>query len=670
MESCQVRSVVHHLGNEAINKKGEKMRSENSRMRTIWKLYCQLSLIFVLLLTLLVTAHADNVLEVETEKDVVIWADSDLARLGQSMVIGDFNGDGKDDVAIGAPQQHSEDGTTDDVGFVSVLFGGAAMEGLDGKVTPNATDTGMEGLRIFGTTDRAYVGQLLAAGDLNNDGKDDLIIVSQYNNNKYELTRIYVIYGKSSFDPNELNMPDDADVVMQRDEARISSLAVGEISGDDFEDLILCDNWKERVYVLYGAAANWNAAIDLSADSDVVITRNGGVGGTNDTGDLFYANAQSALGDQQGLAIGDMNKDGISDIVLGVPKEEANGRTNGGVVYMFYGKNNFPASLDVDAAELKIRGGVANDEIGASLAMGDVNGDGYGDMIIGAPESMVGVSGSSAGVGKVQVVYGASDLSGDLDMASQADITLMLSEDVRNIGDKTGYALLAEDLSGDDVADIVISSPWAKLKTSANGWIHVVYGGSSLASSYELDKIADIRILAPDPTADLARGLMGTSLGVGDLNSDGNPDIIMGAPEGISGNTKGFAAIIFDPAQKAVIQGISGTLTTTVTGQSTGVSGATITIVEAGQSATSDSDGSYTIADVPVGTYTVTIEKQGFSTQTLENVSVSEGTKTDLSEKELVLAACDGLKGDINDDGVIDLKEAIHALQVAAGVVK
>jgi len=59
-----------------------------------------------LLLTLLVTAHADNVLEVETEKDVVIWADSDLARLGQSMVIGDFNGDGKDDVAIGAPQQH------------------------------------------------------------------------------------------------------------------------------------------------------------------------------------------------------------------------------------------------------------------------------------------------------------------------------------------------------------------------------------------------------------------------------------------------------------------------------------------------------------------------------------------------------------------------------------
>ncbi len=196
-------------------------------MRTVWKLYCQLSLIFVLLLTLLVTAHADNVLEVETEKDVVIWADSVLARLGQSMVIGDFNGDGKDDVAIGAPQQHSEDGTTDDVGFVSVLFGGAAMEGLGGKVTPNATDTGMEGLRIFGTTDRAYVGQLLAAGDLNNDGKDDLIIVSQYNNNKYELTRIYVIYGKSSFDPNELNMPDDADVVMQRDEARISSLAVG-----------------------------------------------------------------------------------------------------------------------------------------------------------------------------------------------------------------------------------------------------------------------------------------------------------------------------------------------------------------------------------------------------------------------------------------------------------
>ncbi len=617
-----------------------------------------------LLLTLTAAAaYADNVLEVETERDMLIWADSDMAKLGQSMAIGDFNGDGKDDAAIGAPQQHSADGTVNDVGFVSVLFGSAAIKDLDGKVTPDETTPSMEGVRIFGTTDRAYVGQRLAAGDLNNDGKDDLVIVSQYNNNKYEQTRVYVVYGKSSFDPKELKMPDNADVVMQRDECRISSLAIGDINGDKIADLVLCDNRKERVYFLYGGTSNWNAAINLATDSDVVITRNGGTGGTLNTGDLFYANADSALGDLQGLALGDVNKDGTDDIILGVPKEDTTGRANGGMVYVFYGKNNFPQSLDVLAADVKIKGAVAGDQAGASLAAGDVNGDGYEDIIVGAPEAMMGVSGSSAGVGKVQVVYSGASLDAEIDLLDQADITLDLSEDVRNIGDKTGYTVSAEDINGDGKADITISSPWAKKLTDANGWVHVVYGGTTLKTSYELDKDADIRILAPDPTADLSKGLMGTSLGIGDLNADGKQDMIIGAPEGILGTSKGFAVILFDPAGKAVMQGIFGKITTAVTGQTAGIKGATITVTEAEMTGTSGDGGVYSIPDIPVGTYTVKIEKTGFTAVTVANVKVTEKNMTDIS-KTMTFAAGGG---DINGDGKVGLAEAIHALKTASG---
>lgn len=615
-----------------------------------------------MLLTLTAAAaYADNVLEVETERDMLIWADSDMAKLGQSMAVGDFNGDGKDDIAVGSPQQHSANGTINDVGFVSVIFGTDTLKDLDGRVTPDKTTPSMEGVRIFGTTEFAYVGQLLAAGDLNNDGKDDLVIAAQYRNNKYNLTRVYVVYGKSSFDPKELNMPGDADVVMQRDECRISSLAIGDINGDDIDDLVLCDNRKERVYFLYGAAAKWSSAINLETDSDVVITRNGGTGGTLNTGDLFYANADSALGDIQGLALGDVNKDGTDDIILGVPKEDTIGRANGGMVYVFYGKNNFAQSLDVLAADVKIKGAVAGDQAGASLAAGDVNGDGYEDIVIGAPEAMMGVSGSSAGVGKVQVVYSGAALAAEIDLSGQADITLNLSEDARYIGDKTGYTVAAEDINGDGKADITICSPWAKVLTDANGWVHVVYGGTALKDLYELDKEADIRILAPDPNADLSKGLMGTSLAIGDLNADGKQDMILGAPEGILGTSKGFAVFLFDPAGKAVMQGIFGKITTSVTGQETGIKGATITVTEAGKTGTSDSGGVYLIPDIPVETYTVKIEKTGFNTVTATGVQVTEKNMTDVSKTMTVGG------GDINGDGKVGLEEAIHALKTASG---
>ena len=114
---------------------------------------------------------------------------------------------------------------------------------------------------------------------------------------------------------------------------------------------------------------------------------------------------------------------------------------------------------------------------------------------------------------------------------------------------------------------------------------------------------------------------------------------------------------------------ISGQVTTSLTGQMTNVVGATVTIVETGQSTTTDGQGNYRLADVAAGTYTVRIEKDNLETILLTDVGVTPGQTTSLQPSDMSVAtAISGLKGDINDDGRIGLEEAINALQVVSGI--
>ena len=105
---------------------------------------------------------------------------------------------------------------------------------------------------------------------------------------------------------------------------------------------------------------------------------------------------------------------------------------------------------------------------------------------------------------------------------------------------------------------------------------------------------------------------------------------------------------------------LSGKVITSVTGQTMPVIGATVTVIETGQSVVTGNDGTYSLTDIPEGKYTVKIEMNGFSTLRLTDVT------TDIGITELFIGC--GLKGDINDDGKIGLEEAIKALKVVSGI--
>jgi len=114
---------------------------------------------------------------------------------------------------------------------------------------------------------------------------------------------------------------------------------------------------------------------------------------------------------------------------------------------------------------------------------------------------------------------------------------------------------------------------------------------------------------------------------------------------------------------------ISGRVTTSVTGQLTSIFGATVTIVETGQSTTSDDNGDYIFSNVLVGTYTIRVEKDGFETIPSVNVQVQSGQTTSIPGGEMTFA----LEGeefpcDVNEDGKIGLEEAIYVLQIMAGI--
>jgi hypothetical protein len=106
-------------------------------------------------------------------------------------------------------------------------------------------------------------------------------------------------------------------------------------------------------------------------------------------------------------------------------------------------------------------------------------------------------------------------------------------------------------------------------------------------------------------------------------------------------------------------------ISTNVTGENTNVLGATVSLVETGQTATWVGDGNYTFYDVPAGNYTLKIEKEGFETQYV-NAVVTEGNNN-LSSIPLTFETC-GQPGDIDGNGLIGLEEAINALQVVSGV--
>jgi len=253
------------------------------------------------------------------------------------------------------------------------------------------------------------------------------------------------------------------------------------------------------------------------------------------------------------VAVGDVNGDGIPDVVMGAPDATftvgGQARTNAGVVYIVFGKSTLAGAIDTgDQSDLKILGGKSGDRLGFSVAIGDVNGDGTSDIVIGSPGadfpgSTMPPTTARADTGAVFVILGASSLgtppSIDLNTANAANIAIYGV----NIGDQLGASVAVGNVGGltsqtpaDQAAkDILAGAPGnngpAGSSRPGAGAAYVQFGGSYLNPVAGATTVRDLstalaNVIVFGRTGDM----LGASVAIGDINADGSADIAIGAP--------------------------------------------------------------------------------------------------------------------------------------------
>jgi Ca2+-binding RTX toxin-like protein len=495
---------------------------------------------------------------------------------------GDINGDGFDDLVIGA-----RNGSINQAGASYVVFGTASGFPANFELS---TLNGTNGFEIDGESAHDQLGYGVAsAGDLNGDGFDDLFIgAPEADPNGQESGASYVLFGKASgfaanFDLSTLNGSNGFQINGEAPFDKLGySASAGDVNGDGFDDLIIGVKGADpngtdsgATYVVFGKASGFAANLDLS-------TLDGTTG--------FKINGEAAY-DHSGFPVasaGDVNGDGIADLIIGAGGASPNGLYSG-ASYVVFGKGSgFDPTLELSTLDgtngFKINGEVAGDYSGSFVASaGDVNGDGFADLIVGAGRA--DPNGLSSGAS--YVVFGtASGFAANLEL-STLDGTNGFQINGEAAGDISGFPVAsAGDVNGDGFDDLLIGSPGADPNGSLSGASYVVYGkASGFAASLDLSTLNGSNgfKLNGEATYDQSANSVGSA---GDVNGDGFDDVIIGA-HGVNNGTGAsyvvFGGPVINHAPVITSDGGGATASVSVAENSTAVTTVTATDEDAGQ---------------------------------------------------------------------------------------
>ncbi|MBL4720950.1 MAG: FG-GAP repeat protein, partial [Alphaproteobacteria bacterium] len=454
-------------------------------------------------------------------------------RAGRSVAsAGDVNGDGFDDLIIGADRN---DASYSDAGAAYVVFG-TGSSALSVNLDDVAVGSG--GFKMVGgyASDEAG-GAVASAGDINGDGFDDLIIGARgVDGDGANYGSAYVVFGGSSLtalvDLDNLGTG-GFQIVGQSpgDFVGISVSSAGDVNGDGIDDLIVGaygndggGSLEGAAYVIFGSTSP-PAVVDL----DIVALGTGGfrITGENNSDEVGFS-VDSA---------GDVNGDGFDDVIVG-SKYNSEGGTSSGASYVVFGGATSPSSVNLDTVALgtggfKIIGEAAGDYSGVSVSSaGDVNGDGVADLVVGAFRN----DGGGANTGAAYVVFGSTSppASVNLDNIAAGVGGFKITGEVTL--DNAGISVSAAgDVNGDGIDDLLVGAYRHDAAGSASGATYVVFGSGTPPTSVNLDNVA-LGTGGFKITGEASYDYSGRSVSsAGDVNGDGFDDIFIGAERNDAG---------------------------------------------------------------------------------------------------------------------------------------
>ena len=408
---------------------------------------------------------------------VIVESNQNSARMGNSVApAGDINGDGYSDVIVGVIGYSN--GQTDE-GAAFIYYGsGTGINSSPVILERNQANAGM--------------GQAVAgAGDINADGYSDIIVGAyQYDNGQTDEGAAFIYQGTAG------GINTTASAILENNQAQswmgVAVASAGDINGDGFSDVIVGSSEYDNVEIGEGAAFVYV----------------GSVTGINTiTVAVLESNQVAALMGWSVASAGDVNGDGYSDVIVGAFRYD-NGQTDEGAAFVYHGR---PASLTVTPTVVspaaQNQAGIGN----AVAGIGDVNGDGFSDVIIGA----VGYDGGNVDEGRAWVFYGHST-----GLSAIPDVTL---DDANQNGAGFGYSVAgAGDVNGDGYADVVVGAIFFTDGGNTNEGRAWVYYGSAAGLSATPNRILD--------NANQANSYYGASVtSAGDVNGDGYSDVAVGA---------------------------------------------------------------------------------------------------------------------------------------------
>jgi hypothetical protein len=404
----------------------------------------------------------------------------------------------------------------------------------------------------------------LAVGDFNDDGIDDLLIGARFadgpDDSREDAGEAYVIFGRANLD-GSIDLAQGQEnliIIGERPGDYLGyGVAAADVNDDGIDDIIVSSPMSEGIkdpdyrtdrgeaYVIFGRS-DLGGSVDIAeGQQDVTI---------------LAAEGFSLMGDS--MDTGDVNGDGIDDIVLGAPfagrvpgTPHGGPRTQLGEVYVIFGSADLGGIISIPEGQqdFTISGPEQYSEFGDAVAVGDVNGDGIDD-IIAVAEAGDPPDGTRDNAGEAYVVFGSKDLGGKVDIAEgQQDLTVLGA----GTNDALGFCVSSGDISGDDIDDIVLvaqRAAGAGRSRDTSGEAYVILGSHDLGGTIDvLSGDQDITIFGAE-----AHDLLSSCSAGHDVNGDGIGDILLGTGFGSGPDNgrdgAGEAYVIFgSPTLKGVL---------------------------------------------------------------------------------------------------------------------